>query len=156
MSIDKNFIKEYLNSTKYITLATVDGENAPALRVLGAFGVDGYDTYFSTVEGAAKVEQIKHNSNVSVFFQHENQELASFINITIKGKGEKVTDEVELKKAIEVIGNRNSRFKERIEKDGLGNNIIIHVSPSELKVLDFKKSPGENRVEIIPLLDENY
>ena len=156
MSVDKNFIKEYLNDTKYITFATVDGENAPALRVLGAFGVDDYTTYFSTVEGTAKVEQIKHNPNVSVFFQHENQELASFINITIKGKAEKVTDEVELKKAINVISNRNSRFKERIEKDGLGSNIIIRVNPAELKILDFKKTPGENRVEIIPLLDENY
>lgn len=156
MSIDKNFIKEYLNNTKYITFATVNGENAPELRALGAFGVEGYTTYFSTVEGAAKVEQIKHNPNVSVFFQHENQELASFINITIKGKAEKVADEVDLKKAIEVIGNRNFRFKERIEKDGLGSNIIIRVNPSELKILDFKKNPGENRVEVISLLDENY
>ncbi|APM39220.1 pyridoxamine 5'-phosphate oxidase family protein [Clostridium kluyveri] len=156
MSIDKNFIKKYLNSTKYIILATVNGENAPALRVLGAFGVDGYTTYFSTIGGSAKVEQIKHNANVSVFFQHENQELASFVNITIKGKAVKITDEAELKKAIEIIGNKNSNFKERIKKNGLGDNIIIRVDPSELKILDFKKSPGENRVEVIPLLDENY
>lgn len=151
MSIDKNFIEEYLTNTKYIVLATVDDENTPALRTLGAFGVDSYTTYFSTAEGAEKVEQIKHNTNVSVFFQHENQELASFINVAIKGKAAKVTDEAEVIKAIEVIGKRNPRFKERIEKDGLGSNVIFRVHPSELKILDFKKGPGAKGVEVIQL-----
>ncbi|MFL0195276.1 pyridoxamine 5'-phosphate oxidase family protein [Clostridium sp. WILCCON 0269] len=149
MAIDKNFVEEYLANTKYIVLATVDGENAPALRTLGAFGVDGYSIYFSTGEGTIKVKQIEHNSNVSVFFQHENQEVASFINVTIKGKAAKVTGEGEITKAIEVIAKKNPRFKERIKKNGLGNNIIFRVDPSELKILDFNKGQGASGIEVI-------
>lgn len=152
MAIDKNYLGEYLTNTKYIVLATVDSESAPALRTLGSFVVgDGYKTYFSTNKETAKVEQIEKNQNVSVLFQHENQELSSYYNVEIKGKAKKITEEAELNKVIELLGNKNPRFKERIAKNGLGSTMIFSIDPVQLKVVDFKKGSGGNRIEVIRL-----
>lgn len=149
MSIEKDNISEYLNNTKFIVLATVNKEQAPVLRSLGAFGVDELITYFSTNKGTDKVEQIESNPKVSILFQQENQELPSFVNVTITGKAIKITEEEELDKAISVIGGRNKRFKERVEKGEIKDNIIYRVDPLQVKILDFSKGAGPNAVQVI-------
>jgi len=145
----KDKVVEYLNQTKWIILATVDDNQTPVLRTLGSFAVDGFNVYFSTGNNTAKVNQIELNPKVSVFFQHENQELPSYINVSVTGKANKVTTEEELNKVITLLSNRNPKFKERVEKGEIGNSVFYRVAPKEVKLLDFSKGKGPEAVEVI-------
>src|ERR1035437_3272766 len=149
MSAEKQEIEKYLAETKLIVLATVNEENAPALRVLGAFGVDGYSFYYSTKGLAAKVKHTDKNPHVNALFQHENQDPTQFINVTIQGKAVQLSSEVEIEKAIEVIGNRSAKFKERVLKNGLENNVLYRVDPQEVKVLDRRNGAGPGSINVI-------
>lgn len=149
MSIEKNEIEKYLVDTKYIVLATVNKNNAPALRVMGAFGVDEYTFYYSTKGSAAKVKHTTNNPQVSALFQHENQDAAQFINVSIQGKAVQLSSKEEIDKGIEVIGNRSAKFKERVAKNGLENNVLYRVDPQEIKVLDRRKGAGPDSIEVI-------
>lgn len=149
MSIDKGKINEYLNKTRFIVLATVDENRVPVLRSLGSFGVDGLTAYFSTGKNSRKVGQIRENPGVSLLFQHEEQQLQSFINVTITGDAHPVTEEEEINRAVAVLSARNPGFKERVEKGLLSNNIFFRVDPKELKIVDFSKGTGPAAVEVI-------
>lgn len=149
MSTNKEKISEYLNKTRFVVLATVDGEGAPFVRSLGSFAADGATTYFSTGKGSAKVGHIQANPQVSLLFQHEDQQLPSFYNITVRGVAKLVTDEAEIGKAVSVLSGRNPSFKERLEKGLLANNVFFRVDPGEVKVIDFSKGSGPAAVELI-------
>ena len=149
MSIDKSLISQYLNGTKFIVLATVNDDQTPVLRSLGSFVADGLTTYFSTNKNSAKVNHIKSNPKVSILFQHENQELPSFVNVSISGKANELTESEELAKAIQLIGTRNPKFRERAEKGELSDNVFFRVEPQEVKVLDFGKGAGSEAVQVI-------
>ncbi|MHB8062401.1 MAG: pyridoxamine 5'-phosphate oxidase family protein [Ruminiclostridium sp.] len=143
MSIEKKKINEYLNKTKFIVLATVNEGKAPIQRSLGSFAAEDFTVYFSTNKNAAKVEQIKHNSRVSILFQHENQELTSFQNVAIVGEAKEITVKEERNKAITLFGNRNPGFKDKAE------NAIFRVEPKEIKILDYSKGFGPEAIQII-------
>lgn len=148
MSIDKDQISTYLNKTKFIILATVNKEQSPVQRTLGSFAVDGLTAYFSTHKSTAKVEQIEANPKVSIVFQHESQELSSFINVSLTGKANKLEEKEDIDKAIQLIGNRNPRFKERAGRDELNDNVFFQVNPQEIKVLDFSKGAGPQAIQL--------
>ncbi|MNB72769.1 pyridoxamine 5'-phosphate oxidase [compost metagenome] len=149
MSEIRGGIVDYLNGTRFVVLATVNQDGAPEVRTLGGFAVDGYKVYFSTDEGTEKVKQIRSNPAVTLLFQHENQELAGFVNVSVRGEARQVDDAEELAHAIAALGNRNPRFKERADKGELANTAIIGVTASEIKVLDFAKGRGAEAVEVI-------
>jgi nitroimidazol reductase NimA-like FMN-containing flavoprotein (pyridoxamine 5'-phosphate oxidase superfamily) len=149
MSFNRDCLHEYLNKSKFIVLSTINNEQVPTLRTLGSFAVDGLTAYFSTGKGTDKVQQIRSNPQVSILFQHENQELGSFINATITGEASEIKAEAELKQAIKLLSDRSPRFKERVEKGELGNNTFFRIDPQEVKVLDFSKGTGPDAVEII-------
>lgn len=151
MSIEKKEIEAYLNQTKYVILATVDEKKVPSQRALGAFAVDGYTVFFNTQPNTKKAKDISQNSNVSLLFQHENQELSTFVNVLVTGKAIALSTEDEINEAVQVIGQRNVRFKERIAENGLGNSILYRVEPIEVKVLDFKQGVGSNALKIVPI-----
>jgi nitroimidazol reductase NimA-like FMN-containing flavoprotein (pyridoxamine 5'-phosphate oxidase superfamily) len=149
MSIEKKEIEKYLTETKLIVLATVNEDNAPALRVLGAFGVDGYSFYYSTKGGAAKVKHTEKNPQVNALFQHENQDPTQFINVSIQGKAVQLSAKEEIEKAVQVIGGRSVKFKERVAQHGLENNVLYRVDPKEVKVLDRRNGAGPGSVNVI-------
>jgi len=149
MSVVKQEIEKYLAETKLIVLATVNENDAPALRVLGAFGVEGYTFYYSTKGGAAKVKHTDKNPLVNALFQHENQNPAEFINVSIQGKAVQLSIDTEIEKAIEVIGNRSAKFKERVAQNGLENNVLYRVDPQEVKVLDRRNGAGPGSINVI-------
>ena len=151
MSQEKKEIEKYLTETKYVLLATVNEDNAPAVRSIGAFAVDEYTLYFSTQGNTSKVNHIAKNPQVTALFQHENQELANFVNVTIQGEAVQLSSDEEINEAVQVIGRRNVRFKERIAENGLGNSLLYRVKPKEVKVLDFKQGIGPNAIKIIQI-----
>ncbi|MDT3427061.1 general stress protein 26 [Paenibacillus forsythiae] len=145
----RNQIVEYLNDTRFVVLATVDNEQSPVLRSLGSFVADGYTIYFSTQKNSNKVEQIQGNPKIVLFFQHENQELSSFVNVSVHGTAQAISEPAETDRAIQQLSSRNPRFKERAEKGELQDTVIYKVDARELKVLDFSKGIGPSAVEVI-------
>lgn len=148
MSIDEKAVNEYLNQTKFIVLVSVKEGGIPAVRTLGSFAAAGLTTYFSTGRDTAKVKQIELNSTVNILFQHENQDLASFVNVSITGAANLLESPEEIAEAIEKIGERNPRFKERIAKGEAGDRVFYRVNPIEVKVVDFSKGAGANAVQV--------
>lgn len=154
MSFNKEEIKSYIGTTKLFTLATIDDENGgiyPALRTIGAFATDGFTIYFSTGKDSAKVKQIENNPNVVAFFQQESQEISSFRNVTVIGKARLLQCEDAFNKAIELIGNRNPRFKERIKNNGRDKVAIFKIKPEVIKSLDYGRGHGPQAVEKIKI-----
>lgn len=149
MSVEKHEISKYITETKVVVLATVNENNAPSLRVLGAFGNDGYSIYYSTKAGSTKVKHTEINPYVNAFFQHENQDPTQYINVSIQGKAIQLSSEVEIGKAIDVIGNRSAKFKERVLKNGLEGNVLYRVDPQEVKVLDRRNGAGPGSINVI-------
>lgn len=145
----KQTISDYISKTTFATLATVRSDKAPVLRAIGSFAQDGLDVYFSTGKNTVKVKEIEKNNLVSFFFQHEGQDLKAFKNVALIGKAEKVKDENELKKAVELLSNRSPHFKARVEKGELGQIAIFKVTAKEAKYLDFSKGFGADAVQEI-------
>lgn len=144
MSNSENKIKNYLKATNTIELATVNEDNQPVIRTLGGFVVDDFTTYFLTAKKAEKVKQIENNNNVAILFQHENQVIPNFVNITINGIAENIKDIEEFNRAAQLIKARKPHLNISQE-----NNSIYKVVPQRAKILDFTKENIEERIKLI-------
>ena len=96
-----------------------------------------------------KVHQIGANPNVSILFQHEDQELPAFANVEIRGVAEVLAEGEERAKAIRLISRRNPRFKERAERGQLSGSALVRVTPRKVKVVDFSRGIGPAAVSTI-------
>lgn len=148
MAIDKKFVDEYINKGRTIVLATIEN-NSPSLRSLGGFVANELDIIFATLSTSKKVEEIEENPNVSIFSQHENQELVNFFNISIKGVANKIEKEEEIEKAYNLLFERNNSLKGKIDSVGRENYTVFKVTPSSIKLLDFSKREAEERLKVI-------
>ena len=146
-------IVDYIDQTLWAELATVRGDGTPVIRTIGAFGLDngGSKVYFATFPGADKTHHISSNNRVSLFFQHEGQELQAFRNAEILGTASKLTGEAEIKHAVALISNRSPFVKELIEKNGIEIFAYYQVTASEVKFLDYSKGIGPQAIEVITL-----
>jgi pyridoxamine 5'-phosphate oxidase len=143
-------VKEYINQTKWIVLSTVTQDKVPVSRTMASVVNDGLNLYFSTGKNTAKVGQIASNPNVTLLFQHEEQELSNFKNVAYTGRAERIESEKDLARAIELLSNRSPRFKARVEKGQLGETAIFKVEPVSIKYLDYSQGVGPQAVtEII-------
>lgn len=150
MSFNKEELINYISQVRFLILATVSKceEYYPAIRTIGGFANDGLTIYFSTDSDSQKIKQIKANPNVVAFFQQENQELSNFQNVTITGKAKQVIDKKSLRTAINVISNKNPRFKKRIEKGDDQSLAIFVIEPEKIKSLDFSRGNGNEAVQV--------
>jgi nitroimidazol reductase NimA-like FMN-containing flavoprotein (pyridoxamine 5'-phosphate oxidase superfamily) len=146
----KKEVENYINSTKYIVLGTVK-DGIPFLRTIGAFANDGLTVYFSTNKNTEKVKHIGKNPHVSLFFQHEGQDITSFKNVSVIGRATQVAEKKEQDKAIGLIGGRNPRFKERVTKGEAKDAAFFKVEPIEVKFLDFSRGIGADSVKVVPI-----
>lgn len=144
MAMDEKQIINYLNESKTIVLATVDSDNRPLLRTIGGFAVQNLVTYFATAKNANKVKQIEKNNNISLLFEHENQVIPKFINISINAVAEKIDDNDGFLKATEIITKRRPQLK--INQD---SHNIYKIQPKEIIILDFSKEKPKDKVQII-------
>jgi pyridoxamine 5'-phosphate oxidase len=152
MNYDNTQISEYLNKTRLIVLATVcDGR--PVLRTMAAFAADGISPVFSTHKDTDKVWQIDANPHVSILFEHENQSLRTFVNISISGVARRVDRQQEREQIITLIGTRNLRYHERELRRELIEQILYRVEPHEIKIIDFTKSPSPEGIQKINIFD---
>ncbi|MBI1921034.1 MAG: pyridoxamine 5'-phosphate oxidase family protein [Geobacter sp.] len=150
MGFNHVHLSQYLNKTRFITLSTVKNGN-PALRTMAAFAAEGISPVFSTHRDTDKVRQIEENPHVSILFQHENQHLRTFVNITISGIARRVDDRDDQERIIALIGARNLRYQERAARGELIEHLFYRVEPVEIKILDFARSPSPQGVQLVRL-----
>jgi nitroimidazol reductase NimA-like FMN-containing flavoprotein (pyridoxamine 5'-phosphate oxidase superfamily) len=129
------------SGVRFLSLATIS-DDGPVIRSLGSWGVKDRTLYFSTARTSDKVAQIQGDPRVSAQLLAENQELPSLKNVVLEGSARSLESNADRDAAIEAIGARNPRFKERAAKGELGGNAIYAVAAKKIKVLDFSKGPG--------------
>lgn len=142
----KQVISDYINQTRFATLATVRSDQAPVLRVMGSFVSEGLDVYFSTRVNTGKVEHIQQNNLVSFYFQHEGQDPSKFKNVALIGAAHQVTERAELEQAIKLLGDRNPRFKDRIQTEEAKSTAIYRIKTKEIKYHDSSQGAGPEAI----------
>lgn len=147
MAVSEEKIKEYLKSNQRIVLATVNTEGSPDIRILGGYGVDGYTIYFSTTKTSNKNLQLNENKNTAVLFQHDNQFISKYFNVTIYGEAVLLGNDLEFEKGRDSILNKNPNIKITTKTHN-----IYKIIPKNLKVLDFGEANTEDRVTLIQVL----
>lgn len=138
----KKEVATYVDKTRFAVLAYVRGDGTPQLRSMGSFVPDGIDLYFSTRKDAAKVGAIAAQPRVSFFFEHEGQELAQWKNLLLAGNAIALEDGDEHDRAVQLLSERNPRFRERVEKGGLSDTRIFRLNTQEVELLDYGKGFG--------------
>ncbi len=140
---NKNEIQNYIVDSKYALLTYVRSDLSPISRTIGSYATDGENLFFSTGKESAKVDEIEKNKRVSFFFEHDNQAPESWKSLLLIGDAEPITvGSTDYEKAIERLGAKSPRFRERIAKGDLDSAIIYKVKTSELEYLDRSKGKG--------------
>jgi general stress protein 26 len=145
----KQVLSEYINQTRFATLATVRSDKAPVMRVMGSFVSDGLDVFFSTRAKTGKVEHIAQNNWVSFYFQHEGQDPSKFKSVALIGTAHLLTHKPELDKAIRLLSERNPRFKARIQSEEAKDTLIYKIQAKQLKYLDYSLGPEAAQKELV-------
>jgi pyridoxamine 5'-phosphate oxidase len=137
-------IDKYMGAVRFGLLAYVRSDGTPVQRRLGSFAKDGSRILFSTRADAAKVREIQDQPRVSFLVEAEGQNLPEWKSALFLGKASILPDGPDLKRAVEIIGVRNPRFKERVSKEGLANTSIFAISATEVDIVDFSKGFGHS------------
>ncbi|SRR6266568_6814818 len=138
----KDEVVNYVDKTRFAVLAYVRNDGTPLLRSMGSFVPDGLNLYFTTRRDAAKVKEIGDRRRISFFFEHEGQELNQWKNLLLVGDAVKVEEGDEHKQAVQLLSNRNPRFKERVDKGELPGTQIFRLNTEEVEFLDYGKGFG--------------
>lgn len=136
-------ILQYIRDAKYALLTYVRSDLSPISRTMGSFAPDGENLYFSTGKESSKVREIEKHQRVSFFFEHDNQAPESWKSLLLIGNAEQVnTGSTDYEKAVERLGTKSPRFRERIAKGELGSAAIYRIKTSEFEYLDRSKGNG--------------
>ena len=136
-------IRTYILDSKYALLTYVRRDLTPVSRAIGSFAPDGDDLYFSTGKESSKVQEIKYNKRVSFYFEHDNQVLESWKSVLLIGDAEPVSaGSADYDKAIERLGAKSPRFRERVANGDLDSAVIYRINTRELEYLDRSKGYG--------------
>jgi len=130
-----------VSPVRFISLATLS-DDGPVVRSLGSWGLARRTLYFSTGTASAKAAQLARDPRVSIQLLAEGQELAALRNVVVDGTARVLVHDDERASAIEIIGQRNPRFRERARSGLLGENTVYAVDPLRIKVLDFSRGAG--------------
>ncbi len=135
-------VVDYITTTRFAVLGYVREDRTPLLRSMGSFALSGFNLYFSSGKEAPKVREIEKNPQVSFFFEHDNQNLETWKSVLISGRAKLLISGTEYDNAIELLGDRNPRFRERVAKGELVNTAIFKIKTEEIEYLDYSKGFG--------------
>lgn len=138
--LSNELVESLTGGVRFISLATTS-DDGPVVRSLGSWAIRGTTLYFSTSRSSAKVAQLARDPRVSAQLLPEGQEIAKLHNLVINGAAQ-LLDGAARNAAIQAIGAKNPRFKERAEKGQLGDSVVYGVQAKQVKVLDFSKGLG--------------
>ncbi|NTW68844.1 MAG: hypothetical protein HGB23_03220 [Chlorobiaceae bacterium] len=137
---NKKEILQYILDSKFALLNYVRQDLTPLSRAIGSFAPDGDDLYFSSSKESAKIGEIANNKRVSFYFEHDNQELENWKSLLLIGDAEPLSHgSSDFEKAVERIGARNPRFRERVANGDTANIVLYRISTRELEYLDRSK-----------------
>ena len=140
---NKTEIYKYILASRYALLNYVRHDLTPVSRAIGSFAPDGDDLFFSTGKESAKVQEINKNKRVSFYFEHDNQVQENWKSVLLIGDAEPVSvGSSDYNKAIERLGDKSPRFRERVAKGDLDSAVIYRINTSELEYLDRSKGYG--------------
>ncbi len=135
-------ISKYVHSITIGVLAYVRADFAPIQRTFGAFAVSGDDILLATGKSSAKVAEIAIHPNASFFLESQDQKIEEWKSVLYIGQLVVVTEEKELRQAVEAIGARSSFFKNAAEGDGLRDFLVLRLQTREIQWLDYEKGRG--------------
>ncbi len=135
-------VVDYITTTRFAVLGYVREDRTPLLRSMGSFVLSGFNLYFSSGKEAPKVREIEKNPQVSFFFEHDNQNLETWKSVLISGRAKLLISGTEYDNAIELLGDRSPRFRERVAKGELVNTVIFKIKTEEIEYLDYSKGFG--------------
>jgi general stress protein 26 len=145
----KQEISTYIQNTRWVQLATVREDGTPVVRSLGSFAPASAEVvYLATNQATEKNKHIAHSPRVSLFFQHEGQNLPAFKNVSLLGEA-KIANEAERRQAIPLLSAKSPNFRGRAEKNELGDTVIYRVVAKEIKYLDFGRGSGAAAVQVL-------
>ena len=145
MSHPENYseILNYIQESKFALLTYVRSDLTPVSRAMGSFAPDGENLYFSTGKESAKVREIEKNKRVSFYFEHDNQTPENWKSVLLIGDAEQVNSaSTDYATALERLGAKSPRFKERIVKGDLDSAVIYRLGTREVEYLDRSKGYG--------------
>jgi nitroimidazol reductase NimA-like FMN-containing flavoprotein (pyridoxamine 5'-phosphate oxidase superfamily) len=152
MSETENYseIWKYILDSKFALLTYVRSDLTPVSRAMGSFAPDGANIYFSTGKDTAKVREIEANKRVSFYFEHDNQAPESWRSVLLIGDAEQVgSGSTDYAKALERLGAKSPRFRERIAKGDLASAAIYRINTREIEYLDRNKGNGPARKIVV-------
>ncbi len=136
-------ISKYILDSKYALLTYVRSDLTPVSRAMGSFAPDGDNLFFSTSKESAKVPEIEKNKRVSFYFEHDNQAPEGWKSVLLIGDAVQVSvGSSDYEKAVERLGNKSPRFKERVAKGDLGSAAIYKINTNAFEYLDRSKGNG--------------
>ena len=140
---NKTEIQKYILASRYALLNYVRHDLTPISRAIGSFAPDGDDLFFSTGKESSKVEEINKNKRVSFYFEHDNQVLEDWKSVLLIGDAEPVqVGSSDYNKAIDRLGAKSPRFRERVAKGDLDSALIYKINTREFEYLDRSKGYG--------------
>ena len=132
----------YIANSRFGLLTYIRPDGAPITRAMGSFAPDRENIVFSTQSKSGKVSAISSNERVSFFFEQDGQELAQWKNVLVIGNAIPAESDAEKARQAAILAQRNPRFKEKIEKDGLNGTSIFTLKTEEIQYLDRSKGSG--------------
>ena len=115
---------------------------------MGSFAPAGANLYFSTGKDTAKVPEIEKNRRVSFYFEHDNQQPDRWRSVLLIGDAERLSaSSTDYATALERLGAKSPRFRERIAKGDLASAAIYRIATREVEYLD--RSQGNGPVQRI-------
>jgi pyridoxamine 5'-phosphate oxidase len=136
----------YISKTRFGLLTYVRSDKSPVTRAMGSFALDGINIVFSTQTKAAKVPVITADKRISFFFEQDNQEPAKWINALVIGDAESPQNDSEKDRLITILSQRNPKFKEKVEKDGLTGTSIFILKTKEIQYLNRSNGLGTTTI----------
>lgn len=130
-------IISYIQGTKVALLTYLRGDLTPVTRAIGSFAADDTDLFFSTGKDTAKVSEIEKQKRVSFYIEQANQAPDTWKSVLLIGDAALLdTGSVDYATALQHLGAKSPRFKERIDKGDLGSAAIYKINTREIEYLD--------------------
>jgi nitroimidazol reductase NimA-like FMN-containing flavoprotein (pyridoxamine 5'-phosphate oxidase superfamily) len=139
-------ILNYIQETRFSLLTYVRSDLTPVSRAIGSFALDGTGLFFSTGKENAKVREIENHKRVSFYFEHDNQNPASWKSVLLIGDAEQVNaGSATYDNAVARLSAKSPRFRERIANGERESVAIYRINTSEFEYLDRSKGNGPAR-----------
>lgn len=120
--------RDVIGQTTYCGLVTLDKTGGPQIRTMNPFPVkDDFVIWFATSRNSEKVNEIKNNTVVNVYFSDHNKAIG-YVSIT--GKAQVIDDKELLVKMIRDYWEGIPGWKDIF--------VLIKISPETMEVINYK------------------